>query len=179
MPHQTLIEVFDAFGKPVFGLTSPYPVKRSASVGHGGDHFELYFIAGPAKSWIRIDVRLEEMKREVLIGNLVFNDALQGPLRFPLDLRVERREVAIPVDGEPQKFIAFVCRRLAVALARIDGRWVYVHTPKRALRQVALRREKPDQLRPFLKRMDKSLAEHREAADAARARLDAGESPDL
>jgi hypothetical protein len=171
MTQLTLVEVAERLGGPIFGLEEPKPLKRQGSVGHGDGHLELYFIAGPTKAMVRVAVRLEQERKDFMIANLVSNDALSGPLRFPLNLSVTRGNVSIPVDGVPVTFTSYVSRRVAVAVAEIDGRWVYVNAPSRTLRRIAIRREKPAQLRRFLERMDRSLAEHRAAAEALRHSL--------
>jgi hypothetical protein len=143
-------------------------VRRQGSVGHGGSHLELYFVAGPRKGWVRIDTRLEEMPHDVVIMNLVSNAALRAPKRFPLELTVERLDVQLKVDGDRLGFHVFKCRRDAVAVARVEDRWVYVNAPASLLRRLELRRERPAALRKFLERVDKEMAGHRAAVLALR-----------
>jgi hypothetical protein len=161
-----LVRTFEQYGAPVFRVTAPAPVRRHGAVGHSSEHLELYFIAGKRKEWVRADTRLGEQRREFLISNLVGNAALALPLRFPLDLTVTRAPVLLSVDGEDVQFTAYVCGRLAVAVGEIDGRWLYVHTPKRLLPRLTLAREKPGDLRRFLARMDKRLEPHYRATEA-------------
>jgi hypothetical protein len=163
--RQSLTDAAHQFGTPIFGLEAPRPVRRQGTVGHSvsGDerhsHFELYFVVSEAKEWVRVDSRLVEQRTDLLVANLVSNAALGGAIRFPLNLSVERVRIRLPVDGEAVDFDAYLCRRLAVAAAEIEGRWVYVHASKTILRKLALRRETAGQLRRFLGRLDKSYAE--------------------
>lgn len=165
MPVATLTETFEEYGRPVFRVTAPAPVRRHGAVGHSSQALELYFIVGRRKEWVRAATRLEEERREFLISNLVGNAALALPLRFPLDLTVTRAPILLPVDGEDVRFTSFVCGRHAVAVARIDERWLYVHAPKRLLHRLTFAREKPGELRRFLARMDKELEPHRRATE--------------
>jgi hypothetical protein len=121
MTRLTLVEVAERLGGPIFGLEEPKPLKRQGSVGHGDGHLELHFIAGPTKARVGVAVRLEQQRKDFMIANLVSNDALSGPLRFPLNLSVTRENVSIPVDGAPVTFTSYVSRRLAVALPRSTG----------------------------------------------------------
>jgi hypothetical protein len=162
----SLVEIFERFGESAYRVKAPAPVRRQGTVGHSRDHFELYFAVGQRKDWVRIDVRLEEQRREVLIANLVSSDAIatHAPLRFPLNLAVTRERIGIRVDDVELIFTAFLCRRLAVAVGQVDGRWLYVHSPKQILRRLVVAREDPRNLRRFLSRMDQSLEAHRAIA---------------
>jgi hypothetical protein len=119
---------------------------------------------------VRVDSRLVEQRTDLLVANLVSNAALGGAIRFPLNLSVERVRIRIPVDGKAVDFNAYLSRRLAVAAAEIDGRWVYVHASKTIIRKLALRREAAGQLRRFLGRLDKSYAERRATGAAVHAK---------
>jgi hypothetical protein len=162
--RESLVETFERFGEPVYRVTAPSPVRRHGAVGHGRDHFELYFVAGTRKEWVQVDVRLKEQRREMLVLHVLSNDAIQSPLRFPLTVTVTGEEVTIPVDGTKMAFTAFVCNRIAVAVAEVEGRWLYLQAPKRILRRVVLEREKPSDLRRFLRRMDENLKNRETAA---------------
>jgi hypothetical protein len=72
----------------------------------------------------------------VVIMNLVSNAALRAPKRFPLELTVERLDVQLKVDGDRLGFHVFKCRRDAVAVARVEDRWVYVNAPASLLRRL-------------------------------------------
>jgi hypothetical protein len=106
------------------------------------------------------------------------NDAIGGEIRFPVNLTVERKELPIPVDGEDQPFTAYLSRRLAVAVGKVGGRWVYVATGKRELRRVSLKQEKAVNLKRFLDWLDKNLTTHHAEVDAFRARVEAGQPLD-
>jgi hypothetical protein len=81
-----------------------------------------------------------------LVSSAFDEQEVDEPLEFPFELRVDREETSLSVDGDPHRFDLFTCGSSAAAQGQIDGRTIQVVGMRGDVETLKLQRASTEQL---------------------------------
>src|SRR5215467_8032369 len=112
--------VLRAFDGQPYGVVGPRPVVRDRRHLGGwswsGDEvtaLTLHYLVGRKRDEVLVETNIYSKRTLESVQNLVVIVVLRSlwasrPLRkFPLDIRVERQKLTLPVDGKESEFLAY------------------------------------------------------------------------
>jgi hypothetical protein len=152
-----------AFGGRAYGAIAPRPVARNLIHGPGAgwsgedvESLRLHYFVGRERHEIAIENSVFSRTALVTVQTLVVNLLLHSlwarrPLRrFPIDLRIERRKLSLPVDGKDHVFTVYTCDAVMKAVAEIGDFVVTIDGPVDVVPRVRLAAMDAGSLRRWL-----------------------------
>lgn len=138
----TAADFLAAFKGRVYGAVGPALVRRNlrSGPGWGGsgqdvESLRLSFLVGRERTEVVIETGVRSrtvlVDVQLLIVNLLLSSVShRRPLRrFPIDLRIDRRTLTLPVDGEELKFTAYSCDPVMHAVGKLGDLAITLHGP--------------------------------------------------